>query len=62
MKKIVITLFIIINIANYTWAKDMEKIADIEIIIADKKAEGVIYNTSAGKDFLKKSKKFHKSS
>ena len=54
MKKIVITLFIIINIANYTWAKDMEKIADIEIIIADKKAEGVIYNTSAGKDFLKR--------
>ena len=32
----------------------MEKIADIEIIIADKKAEGVIYNTSAGKDFLKR--------
>lgn len=54
MKKIVITLFIIINIANYAWAKDMEKIADIEIIIADKKAEGIIYNTNAGKDFLKR--------
>ena len=53
MKKLLLILAFIMGTSYYAGAETMEKLADIEIIVGDKKAEGIIYNTNAGKDFLK---------
>lgn len=53
MKKIIVTVVLLLSLFNYSGADTVDKLADIEIIIGNEKAEGVIYNTSAGKDFLK---------
>ena len=42
-------LAFIMGTSYYAGAETMEKLADIEIIVGDKKAEGIIYNTNAGK-------------
>ena len=52
MKKISIIFCALFFIAGYAGAEEMKNNTEIEIIIGNEKAEGIVYDNNAGKSFL----------
>lgn len=53
MKKICILLCTVLSFINYAGAEEMKNSTEIEIIVGNEKAEGIIYDNNAGKSFAK---------
>ena len=52
MKKLIILFCAVFFFANYAGAEYMKNYTEIEIMIENEKAEGIIYDNNAGKAFL----------
>ena len=52
MKKLSIIFCAMLFFVNYAGAEEMKGSTEIEIIIGNEKAEGIVYDNNAGKSFL----------